>query len=163
MESKFHESAHLQVIRSGAEEPQGKVPTKNGKWGRERRGDGKRGCHRRNTGNSLPLEGSVLLDYFLEFLKLLFLPDKTIPGLKHKINYLNHKTQCEDQLSVSTHKRTKELCLALHPDRAVATGSELVRKLRDLESEVSNLHDHEGSPLLENAKFVLFPLNSYKS
>lgn len=93
----------------------------------------------------------------------MFLPDKTIPGLKHKINYLKHKTQCEDQLSVSTHKHTKERCLALHPDRAVATSSELVRNLRDLESEVSDLHDHEGSPRLENANFVLFPLNSYKS
>lgn len=67
MESTFHESAHLQAIWNGAEEPQGKVLTKNGKWGRGRSRDGKRGCHRGSMGNSLPLEGGVLFDYFLEF------------------------------------------------------------------------------------------------
>lgn len=51
-------------------------------------------------GNALPLEGSGLFDQFLEFLKLFFLPHKTISGLKHKIHCLKHKKQCDDQLSV---------------------------------------------------------------
>lgn len=48
-------------------------------------------------GGALPREGSEPSDQFLEFSKLLFLPNKTISELKHKINYLKHKTQCNDR------------------------------------------------------------------